>query len=446
MYLVWTIAHVIVLPSSQALWILFAGMNIARLLLALKQGTRSLEDYIQEYLSIAYYSDLPDCLVIEFFCEGINQPLMSKLRREGPRSSLCQFMDYALLCVGSPFTVGVTEEERDTTSVTEMADGPERTHKMAATTTHRRVSADRHETSQVTVDLRESSQVTFDLHEASQVTTDRHESSQVTVDLCEASQVTVDLHEASQVTADHQESCHVTADRLESCHVLSVAPRSSRSVLRYPSLVSSVRDAPLVSARTAGIPKPTHFNPPVPELIPLSEALAMVGIALCCVWAVYTTTELPQAMAPAAAYPEVVAHAAEPLEAAVLASAPCMVVATSNVLSACRVAVKGTVTTVEPPEVVATTAEPSEVSVVSTHQLLSCPVAARRAVPELSSCPFTAMEAICESSSCPVTAKEAVCESSSRPVATMEAVCELFACPVAARRAVPGTLDLSCHG
>ncbi len=87
------------------------GMNIARLLLALEQGTRSLEDYIQEYLSIAYYSDLPDCLLIEFFCKGINQPLMSKLRCEGPRSSLCQFMDYALLCVGSPFTMGVAEEE-----------------------------------------------------------------------------------------------------------------------------------------------------------------------------------------------------------------------------------------------------------------------------------------------------------------------------------------------
>ncbi len=50
---------------------------------------------------------------------------MSKLRREGPRSSLCQFMDYALLCVGFPFTVGVVEEERDTVSLTEMVAAPE---------------------------------------------------------------------------------------------------------------------------------------------------------------------------------------------------------------------------------------------------------------------------------------------------------------------------------
>ncbi len=95
-------------------------------------------------------------------------------------------------------------------------------------------------------------------------------------------------------------------------------------------------------------------------------------------------------MAPAAASPEVAAHAAEPPEAAVLASAPCMVVAPSNVLSACHVTVKGTVdehctcpdtelylfpdvTTVEPPEVAASAAEPPEVSVVPSYEILVLP-------------------------------------------------------------------------
>ncbi len=153
------------------------------------------------------------------------------------------------------------------------------------------------------------------------------------------SKVSADLPESHHVSADLPESHHVrwsarvssiTAEQPESCHVLSVTPRYSR----YPNLVCSVRDAPMVSARAAGIPKPAHFNPPVPALIPLSEALPMMGIAFCCVWAAYTTSELPQVMAPAAASPEVAAHAAEPPEAAVLASAPCMVVAPSNVLSA----------------------------------------------------------------------------------------------------------------
>ncbi len=41
------------------------------------------------------------------------------------------FLDFALT-VGSPFTVGVADEDRDTASRTEMVDAPERVHKMAA--------------------------------------------------------------------------------------------------------------------------------------------------------------------------------------------------------------------------------------------------------------------------------------------------------------------------
>ncbi len=67
--------------------------------ITLKQGTQSMENYIREFLAITHYSDLPDIILIEFFCDGINQPLQSK-QSKGPRSSLCQFLDYALLSVG----------------------------------------------------------------------------------------------------------------------------------------------------------------------------------------------------------------------------------------------------------------------------------------------------------------------------------------------------------
>ncbi len=396
-------------------------MDTARILLTLKQGSRSLENYIHEFLAIANYSDLPDCLLIEFFCDGINQPLQSEFRREGPRSSLAQFMDYALLTIGSLLTVGVAEEEHGTAFMTEIAATLEHAHKMAATadpvhkmadtTTHRHFSAD--------------------LWESSHVTVDRHELSQVTVDLPESLHIFADLPESLHVSADHPESHHVTADNPESCNNLPLTPRYSRSVLRFPSLVSSVRDVPLVSARAAGIPKSTHSNPYVPELISLPEALPMMGIALCCVWAAYSTTELLEVAKSTVMSPEVAAHAAEPPEAAVLASAPCMVVAPSNSYPACHITVEGTVdehcpypvnelylfpdvTTVEPPEMAASAAEPSEVSVVDTYESLSCPV--------------TAMEAVCECSSCPVTAMEAVCESLSCPVVAMEAICELLPC------------------
>ncbi len=50
--------------SSEEHW---PGMDTAHILLALKQGPRSLEDYIRKYVAIAHYSDLTDCLLIEFF-------------------------------------------------------------------------------------------------------------------------------------------------------------------------------------------------------------------------------------------------------------------------------------------------------------------------------------------------------------------------------------------
>ncbi len=166
-----------------------------------------------------------------------------------------------------------------------------------------------------------------------------------------------------------------------------------------------------------------------------------MGIALCCVWAAYTISELPQGMASAAAPPEVAAHAAEPPQAVGLASAPCKVVAPSNVLSACHVTFKETVTelhlppdvtTVEPPEVAALAAEPPEVSVVSSSESLSCPVTAMEAVCESFSCPATATEAAYVSSSCPAMAMEAIYESSSCPVTAMEATYEPSTCPATA--------------
>ncbi len=96
-----------------------------RVLFALKQGSRSLENHIREFLACAHYSDLPAIILIDIFCDGINQPLQTQLRREGPRSSLSCFLEFALLTVGSLFTVGVTDEDRNTASCHKMAASPE---------------------------------------------------------------------------------------------------------------------------------------------------------------------------------------------------------------------------------------------------------------------------------------------------------------------------------
>ncbi len=174
------------------------GMDVTRNLFALKQGPRSLEQHVREFLAIANYSDLPDITLIEIFCDGIHQPLRSEFRREGTRASLAQFLDYALLTVGSSFTVGVAEE-RDTAPNCVNTATLKHAHQMAATTTPRSVIAANHKSSQVTAKVKKSSQVTADVKESSQVTADVKDSSQVTADVKESSQVTADVKESSQV-------------------------------------------------------------------------------------------------------------------------------------------------------------------------------------------------------------------------------------------------------
>ncbi len=93
--------------------------------------------------------------------------------------------------------------------------------------------------------------------------------------------------------------------------------------------------------------RPLRVNSPVPALIPLPEALPMMGIALCCVWAAYTTKKLPELAASTVTYPEVVAP--------------------SNNFSLLPFE-----TAVEPPEVAASAAEPPEVSVVLNYELPVC--------------------------------------------------------------------------
>ncbi len=100
-------------------------------------------------------------------------------------------MDYALMVAGSSFTVGVAEEERDTMSVTEIADAPERTHKMAATATGHIISY---------------------THESGQVALNCHASSRITADLPESLHVSADPPELLHVSADPPESLHVSAD------------------------------------------------------------------------------------------------------------------------------------------------------------------------------------------------------------------------------------------
>lgn len=61
-------------------------------LVSMRQGNLTLEDHL---------TDLPEFVYIDFFCYGLNQPLIDHLIRNGPRGSLGEFLDFALFLKGS---------------------------------------------------------------------------------------------------------------------------------------------------------------------------------------------------------------------------------------------------------------------------------------------------------------------------------------------------------
>ncbi len=101
----------------------------------LRQGSLSIEEYVTQFCLLSNKVHFDEVALKYIFRFGLNEPIKSWLPEGQFNVSLRDFMDYALLCAGSSFMVGVVEEESGTASASEMVDAPECVHKMAATTT-----------------------------------------------------------------------------------------------------------------------------------------------------------------------------------------------------------------------------------------------------------------------------------------------------------------------
>ncbi|XDV40964.1 hypothetical protein PO909_009933 [Leuciscus waleckii] len=183
---------------------------------------------------------------------------------------------------------------------------------------------------------------------------------------------------SSLVLSSSESSSPLTAFNPES--VLTYFPKNilgRETFIQRQRFASSVDDPPLVSVRTAGIPKPTHSSPSTPEVIP-SATLPVMGLALWCVWATYTTAE----------YPEVVA----------LVSAPGAVTTFRDEL--CSSFELAREADYEPLPC------PKPAMKIISEPLFSCPETASEAVNELSSCVDLATVAIFQLPSCSEPAKQ----------------------------------------
>ncbi len=77
-------------------------------LLHLRQGCLSIFEYVYQFCELSYEVPLYDELLFtDLFQFGLNEPVKSCLPAGGFNGSLKDCIDYALLCAGSSFTVGV---------------------------------------------------------------------------------------------------------------------------------------------------------------------------------------------------------------------------------------------------------------------------------------------------------------------------------------------------
>ncbi|KAL0161974.1 hypothetical protein M9458_041370, partial [Cirrhinus mrigala] len=108
-------------------------MDPASCLFRLRQGNRSIEDYIMDFCGL-------DVALKDIFRHGLNEPIHSYLPGVKIHWSLEQYIDHALLLSGSSFTVGIADEESCNPTVpitpehfhSKMAAIPWSVHKMAA--------------------------------------------------------------------------------------------------------------------------------------------------------------------------------------------------------------------------------------------------------------------------------------------------------------------------
>ncbi|KAL0202432.1 hypothetical protein M9458_000450, partial [Cirrhinus mrigala] len=99
------------LPEIQRLFGIQIIMDPASRLFSLRQGNLSIEDYVVDFCELCHKVDFNDVALKDIFRNGLNNPIRSGLPGGKIHWSLEQYIDFALRLAGSPFTVGVADEE-----------------------------------------------------------------------------------------------------------------------------------------------------------------------------------------------------------------------------------------------------------------------------------------------------------------------------------------------
>ncbi len=91
-------------------------MHPAVSLLCLRQGNQVIEGYVKNICELCFQVDFNEICLKSIFRNGLNDFLNYLMPDSNIPVSLEQYVDHALLLSGSTYTVGIAEEEHDTSS------------------------------------------------------------------------------------------------------------------------------------------------------------------------------------------------------------------------------------------------------------------------------------------------------------------------------------------
>ncbi|XDV40950.1 hypothetical protein PO909_009926 [Leuciscus waleckii] len=92
-------------------------MNPAAQIMCLRQGDRSIEEYIMDFVELAHWAFFDELCLMIFFRGGLSEPFSSLMPLHHPSWSMKHYIDMALQLSGSTFSVSLASAESESLHV-----------------------------------------------------------------------------------------------------------------------------------------------------------------------------------------------------------------------------------------------------------------------------------------------------------------------------------------
>ncbi|KAL0151738.1 hypothetical protein M9458_052964, partial [Cirrhinus mrigala] len=218
----------------------------------LHQGNQPIEDYVVDFCELCYLVNYNDVALKDIFRNGLNNPIRSGLPGGKIHWSLEQYIDFALRLAGSPFTVGVADEESFYPPV------------LAKPVNFSIMSG--------------IIQVTSEPYHAMPA---KPKPAQVTSTKPKSAHVTSTKSQFTHVRSSAPRPAHAMAALAESTPVMAAIPEPVHKIAATPEPVHKMAATPEPVHKMAAIPKPVHkmaaIPKPVHKMAAPSESLSKMA-------------------------------------------------------------------------------------------------------------------------------------------------------------------------